>query len=318
MKTMLKIKDLKNQFYGHGLLILSVPQFGTLNGYEVNVNPVVINTIITQHKSESNASGKDTLYVPLVAQDSTLAPDVNDCIDLEAPKITLNSKGKKYVADFIKKNDEDLALIKKRSPNSLRIIENIFQKNNMPTELKYLAVIESELKTNAVSKVGAVGPWQFMSQTAKYLGLKVTSKYDERKHLTRSTQAAAKYLKILHNQFDDWLLVIAAYNSGAGPVYNAIKRSGSRDFWKLQYFLPAETRNHVKRFIGAHYFFENNGSIITLTKAERNKYLKEMDAYQAQVKKLEELKTVAFNSAASKEVSIKGSTTEDIETFKEK
>jgi membrane-bound lytic murein transglycosylase D len=72
---------------------------------------------------------------------------------------------------------------------------------------------------------------------------------------------------------------MAAYNAGPGPVYTAIKKSGSRSFWKLQHFLPAETRGHVKKFIGTHYYFEGHGSVTTLTKDERNAYTKSMLAF---------------------------------------
>src|SRR5206468_3829448 len=84
----------------------------------------------------------------------------------------------------------------------------------------------------------------------------------------KSTVAAAKYLRALYAEFGDWLLVIAAYNSGPGPMYKAIHKSGSRNFWVLQRYLPAESRAHVKRFIGAHYYFEGTGSATTCTKEE--------------------------------------------------
>jgi membrane-bound lytic murein transglycosylase D len=143
------------------------------------------------------------------------------------------------------------------------------EKYGLPAELKYLAVIESELKSTATSWAGAVGPWQLMPETARVLGLKVNRKVDERKSYTKSTNAAALYLRDLYNEFGDWLLVIAAYNGGPANVYAAIKKSqGSRNFWKLQYYLPAETRMHVKKFIGTHYVFEGQGSVTTLTKAE--------------------------------------------------
>ena len=107
----------------------------------------------------------------------------------------------------------------------------------------------------------------------------MTPKYDERTHFYKSTVAAAKYLRDLHRLFDDWLLVIAAYNCGPGPVYKAIKKSGSRNFWKLQHFLPAETRDHVKKFISTHYYYEGKGSIATLTKAEAETHRKKMFAF---------------------------------------
>jgi len=150
---------------------------------------------------------------------------------------------------------------------------------DLPVQLKYLAVVESELKTTALSRVGAVGAWQLMPETARNYSLKVSSRYDERKHLYKSTVAAAKYLNYLHNIFNDWLLTIAAYNGGPGTVFKAIKRSGSRNFWKLQDFLPMETRLHVKRFISTHYFFEGEGSVTTLTKQEKEGYLKKFESF---------------------------------------
>ena len=127
--------------------------------------------------------------------------------------------------------------------------------------------------------MGAVGPWQFMPATARAYGLKVTSTKDERRDYVKSTHAAAKYLKYLHKTFGDWLLAIAAYNGGPGYVYSAIKKSGSRNFWKLQNYLPAESRNHVKKFISAHYLFEGQGGICTLTKSEATEQIGALAGY---------------------------------------
>jgi len=186
----------------------------------------------------------------------------------QAPAIKMNKKAEKFVQDYIEENEENLEEIKAKSANAFRIINQVFTRYQLPTELKYLAVIESELNTHARSHVGAVGTWQLMAPTARILSLKVTSKYDERTHLYKSTVAAARYLNDLYDIFGDWLLVIAAYNTGPGNVMKAIKKSGSRDFWKLQNYLPLETRLHVKKFIGTHYFFEGKGSVTTLTKQE--------------------------------------------------
>jgi len=155
----------------------------------------------------------------------------------------------------------------------------VLAKYGLPTELKYLAVIESQLKPNSVSWAGAVGPWQLMPATARVLGLKVSRKYDERRNYYKSTQAAAKYLRDLYNELGDWLLVIAAYNGGTAHVYNAMRKSGSNDFWNLQYYLPAESRNHVKKFIGTHYIFEGQGGITTLTKDEATEQLSGSSMY---------------------------------------
>lgn len=198
---------------------------------------------------------------------------------LSIPEVPLHQSMGKFVQDYAEDNTELFEKIKVNKSGYLKTIDKIFTQYEIPLELKYLAIIESKLKTNATSGVGAVGVWQFMPGTAKTFGLKVTAKYDERQHMWKSSVAAAKYLTMLYGYFEDWLLVIAAYNSGPAPVLNAIKKSGSRSFWKLQYFLPKETRLHVKRFIATHYYFEGGGSLVTLGKAETEKYLNQLEVF---------------------------------------
>jgi membrane-bound lytic murein transglycosylase D len=180
----------------------------------------------------------------------------------------LNPRAISFVQDYIEKNSEDLEQMRQWGRPYFNVMDAILIQHHLPKELKYLAVIESRLHTGAVSWAGAVGPWQLMPVTARLLGLKVTRKRDERTNYIKSTHAAALYLTDLYDQFGDWLLVIAAYNCGPGKVLKAIARSGSRNFWDLQYFLPAESRNHVKKFIGTHYIFEGQGGLTTLTKKE--------------------------------------------------
>jgi membrane-bound lytic murein transglycosylase D len=198
-----------------------------------------------------------------------------------APKIRLNPNAAKFVSAYATKNAEALAKISKRGERYFPMMDSIFSRYRLPFELKYLAVVESELNPRAVSPVGAVGPWQLMAPTARELSLKIKGKYDERTNYYKSTVAAAKYLRDLYSQFGDWLLVIAAYNSGPGKVQWAIRMAGSTNFWRLQRFLPAETRGHVKRFIATHYFFEDYGGITTLTKAEVAAYKKEVSEFIA-------------------------------------
>ena len=197
------------------------------------------------------------------------------------PEVPLHPSMESFVDDYAESNDELFEKIKLNKVNYLKTIDKVFLQHNIPVELKYMAIVESKLKNDARSGVGAVGVWQFMPVTAKSFGLKITSKYDERQHLWKSSVAAAKYLEKLYTYFGDWLLVVAAYNSGPLHVINAIKKSGSQNFWKLQYFLPKETRNHVKRFIATHYYFEGRGSLVTLGKAESEKYLKELQEFYA-------------------------------------
>jgi len=191
-----------------------------------------------------------------------------------APAPALNKRAVSFVKKYLKEYNRTLTFVKQRSEPVFSIMDSVFCIYGIPVQLKYMAVVESELKTSARSHVGALGVWQLMPSTAKLFGLRVTNKYDERRYVYKSTVAAAKYLTVLHEEFGDWLLAIAAYNVGSGRVHYAIKMSGSHDFWKLQNFLPLETRNHVKKFIGVHYYFEGQGSEATLTKAEVLQYRK--------------------------------------------
>jgi membrane-bound lytic murein transglycosylase D len=170
----------------------------------------------------------------------------------------INPHAELYMQDYLSGHTKSLLKMKSWGVPYFNLIDNIFMQYGLPRELKYLAVIESNLSTGATSWVGAGGPWQFMPYTARQLGLVVNNNIDERRDYFKSTHAAARYLLQLYRQTHDWLLVIAAYNGGPGSVFEAIRKSGSRDFWALQYYLPEESRNHVKKFIATHYVMETN------------------------------------------------------------
>ncbi len=173
----------------------------------------------------------------------------------------VNPQAESYMQGYLRSHSKTLLKMKTWATPYFGFIDNIFSQYGLPRELKYLAVIESHLSTGATSWVGAAGPWQFMPYTAREYGLLVNGVYDERRDYFKSTHAAARYLLSLYKQTHDWLLVIAAYNGGPGRVFSAIKRSGSRNFWALQYYLPEESRNHVKKFIATHYIMEGNNPL---------------------------------------------------------
>ncbi|MBN2279463.1 MAG: LysM peptidoglycan-binding domain-containing protein [Candidatus Marinimicrobia bacterium] len=127
-------------------------------------------------------------------------------------------------------------------------VRPILEKENLPQELFYLALIESGFKTSAYSHAHAAGPWQFIASTGAYYGLKRTWWVDERRDVVKASIAAAQYLSDLHDYFDDWYLAMAAYNCGKLNVLRAIRREGTRDFWKLK-TLPKETRNYIPSFM---------------------------------------------------------------------
>ena len=191
---------------------------------------------------------------------STLGPGINSQ--------QLNPQAISFVQDYMTKHSRGLKKMKDWGRPYFDMMDGILTQHGLPRELKYLAVIESHLKAGAVSWVGAVGPWQFMPATARRYGLVVSHQYDERTDYLKSTHAASRMLKDLFKQYGDWLLVIAAYNGGPGNVNAAIRKTGSRDFWTLQYKLPDESKDHVKKFISTHYIMEGEGGVTTLTKTE--------------------------------------------------
>ena len=277
---MLKTNLVRTSFLTHGLLFF-VPTLGTIK----NIGAEKTNDAASIRRLNGSPRSLDTLIISTDSSGHTVTRYLTEEEKSGAPKVALNKQAMKFTKDYIRREQEALEKILKRSTAYFTMIDTIFAKYGLPLELKYLAIVESDLKTTAVSKVGAKGMWQLMPVTARELGLKVTRKYDERTHAYKSTVAAAKYLRYLYKEFGDWLLALAAYNGGPGTVLKAIKQSGSRNFWALQNYLPAESRGHVKRFIGTHYFFEGTGSITTQTKAEAIAHKKLMTEYLASLTK---------------------------------
>ena len=181
----------------------------------------------------------------------------------------LNPMAISFVQNYIARNRKGFLEMKEWGKPYFDMMDEVLTQHGLPKELKYLAVIESGLKYNNISRSGAVGPWAFMPAAAKEYGLKMTKHNDERLDYYKSTHAAASLLTDLYARYGDWLLVIAAYNGGPGNVDKAIRKSGgTKDFWALQYNLPNQSMNHVKKFIGTHYIMEGEGGVTTVTKNE--------------------------------------------------
>ncbi len=134
------------------------------------------------------------------------------------------------------------------------MFEEKLETHRLPKELKYLAIVESNLNPIATSKAGAKGIWQFMPETGKIYNLNINDIYDERNDPVKSTEAACRYLKFLYKKIGNWELVLAAYNAGPGTVYKILQNNQNRkDFWELWEFFPKETQNYVPKFIAINY-----------------------------------------------------------------
>ncbi len=161
------------------------------------------------------------------------------------------------IKSFLKNRHQSFERLMGLSNYYFPMFERELDNQNIPLEMKYLAIVESALKPRARSRVGATGLWQFMFATGKQYGLDVSSYVDERSDPIKSTKAAATYLSKLYKLFGDWDLALAAYNSGPGNVSKAIRRSGGyQNYWNIRQNLPRETAGYVPAFLATMYIFE--------------------------------------------------------------
>ena len=177
-------------------------------------------------------------------------------------KPVYDSRVKSYLKTYFERYPEYTERIIALSEIYFPLFEKYLEAYGLPTDLKYMAIVESGLQPSATSSVGAAGLWQFMPGTGQMFGLRKTKYLDERRDPEKSTEAAVKYLKQLYEKFGTWELAMAGYNAGPGRVNYAIRRSGSKDYWKLQRYLPRETRSYVPGFIAANYMmthYEEHG-----------------------------------------------------------
>lgn len=172
-------------------------------------------------------------------------------------EVRINKNVKKYINSYLVRGKSTTQKIIGNSSIYFPIFEEYLNAHNLPNELKYLSVIESHLNPNATSPSGAVGLWQFMSPTARKMGLIIDDYVDERKDIYRSTDAALKYLQELHARYQDWGLAIAAYNCGPGRVDKELRSTNGKSFWDIRSSLPKETQHYLDRFIAINYAMKN-------------------------------------------------------------
>ena len=202
-------------------------------------------------QGDLNIYGFEENEVPVYSNE-----DIKTRLSLLETEIPLdyNDQVRPYIDLYTVRKRKLLAKVLTLSKLYFPTIEEIFDREGIPLEMKYLAVIESALNHAATSPVGAAGMWQFMAPTGNMYGLKTTSSLDERRDFIKSTEASVMYFKNSYRVYGDWLLVIASYNCGMGNVNKAIRKSGGkRSFWEIMPYLPRETRGYVPAFIAANY-----------------------------------------------------------------
>ena len=179
-------------------------------------------------------------------------------MDAKSPfNIEYNVGLENIIKSFLKYRKKSFERLMGTSEYYFPIFEEALAKQNVPLEIKYLAIVESALNPKAVSKMGATGLWQFMYQTGKQYGLKIDSYIDERSDPLRASDAAAQYMTNMYKMFGDWDLVLASYNSGPGNVTKAIRRSGGQqNYWNIRKNLPRETQGYVPAFLATMYIYE--------------------------------------------------------------
>lgn len=171
--------------------------------------------------------------------------------------LTYNPAVREAIDLYVNRRSNLMSLMLSRATYYFPIIEEELDRQGLPLELKYLAIVESALKPTAVSRMGATGLWQFMLRTGKIYGLEINSLVDERMDPRKSTRAMCEYFKDMYALYGDWMLAIAAYNCGPGNINKAIRRAGGKqDFWEIFPYLPRETRSYVPFFIAAFYSME--------------------------------------------------------------
>jgi membrane-bound lytic murein transglycosylase D len=246
---------------------IGIASLDTINGYEKyylipdeNLNKYFSDKLDSMLKSwyVQNAFLLDSTEL---AEADTLKQTLPDSVYIQrlqsmqsAVSLSYNNTVKNFITMYTVRKPKQVAVMLGLGNYYFPLFEEALAKYGLPMELKYLPIIESALNPGANSVASAVGLWQFMYSTGKMYKLEISTFVDERRDPAKATDAAVRYLRDLYNIYNDWHLVIAAYNCGPGNVNKAIKRSGNvKDYWKIYYKLPKETRGYVPAFIAANY-----------------------------------------------------------------
>ncbi|GAA4109618.1 LysM peptidoglycan-binding domain-containing protein [Aquimarina addita] len=236
--------------------------------YEVTDNPKIAQLDALWKQELYNTGLFDTIYKSVTELDyepvaypelptDTLKARLAELNTRTPFNVEYNPSLESVIKSYLKNRRKHLERLMALSEFYFPLFEQELDKENIPLEIKYLAIVESALKPRAKSRVGATGLWQFMFGTGKMFGLEVSSYVDERMDPIMATEAACKYLASLYRVFEDWDLALASYNSGPGNVTKAIRRSGGKkNYWNIRHNLPRETAGYLPAFLATMYIFE--------------------------------------------------------------
>ena len=214
-----------------------------------------IDSLLNEWKTRTN------LIYDTDCTNSAVIPQFSDSIYIDRlqrmptiMEMPYNAIVREYIDRYAVKLRNQVSVMLAANNFYMPLFEEALDAYDLPLELKYLPIIESALKPTARSRAGALGLWQFMLKTGRLYGLESNSLVDDRLDPIKATWAAARYLREMYDIYQDWHLVIAAYNCGPGNVNKAIRRAGgATDYWSIYNYLPRETRGYVPAFIAANY-----------------------------------------------------------------
>jgi len=293
-------------------LLSDVEQIGVRNELDKIEFEKFQNDFIKMYSTRLNTleNSSQILNAELIRQQVTDLADENESVEMGTTKFTIlddreghiplvtNSQVESYIRYFQGKGRKGFNIWLRRYVQYRDIILPILETNDLPEELIVVSMIESGFDPKAVSRATAVGLWQFMYLTGKQYGLERTWYVDERQDIIKSTEAAARYFKDLYREFEDWYLVLAAYNAGPGRVNRAVNLHETSDYWQL-YSLPKDTKNYIPYFLSSAIILKDPDKYgFKIPKAKSFKY------DEVVIKKSADLSVIA-KSAGTKTSTIK-------------